>query len=133
MIQSRAVLDELRKSSGRKGPALLPGQALLCADPTHNSNLGFARYMAPVTHEALVGMSISGPRWRPLHYSQEPLCWQTAAHTWNSEDIKSFLQEILTGTAGQFRLEVLDKASIHRHGAMNTADSVMEAVQQLRA
>ena len=31
---------------------------------------------------------------------QEPLCWQTAARTWKSEDVKAFLQDRLPGTAG---------------------------------
>ena len=60
---------------------------------------------------------------------QEPLCWQTAARTWKSEDVKAFLQDCLPGTAGPPRVVVLDNASIHRHGAMHTAPTELAAQQ----
>ena len=60
---------------------------------------------------------------------QEPLCWQTAARTWKSEDVKAFLQDRLPGTAGPPRVVVLDNASIHRHGAMHTAPTELAAQQ----
>ena len=60
---------------------------------------------------------------------QEPLCWQTAARTWKSEDVKAFLQDHLPGTAGPPRVVVLDNASIHRYGAMHTAPTELAAQQ----
>ena len=60
---------------------------------------------------------------------QEPLGLQTAGRTWKSEDVKAFLQDSRPGTAGPPRV-VLDHASIHRNGAMQTAPTEL-AEQQI--